>query len=123
MAHSNQVREFVIKNDGVFLVDVFLGPDGVLVGSARERQQLKDVAGVALKSHASSRTEKEIARKKKVLEAKIISLEEEFESVKDELSRTSMEESLTNELLEKSREELARKKIENESPNEAGKKK
>jgi circadian clock protein KaiC len=119
MAHSNQVREFVITTEGVFLVDVFLGPDGVLVGSARERQELKDVTGRALKTHASSRTEKAIERKKKVLEAKIVSLQEEFESIKDELSRTSMEESLTNELMEKNREELAKKKTENQSPNQA----
>jgi circadian clock protein KaiC len=123
MAHSNQVREFLITDDGLSLVDVFLGPDGVLVGSARERQQLKDFAGLALKTHASSRTEKEIARKKKVLEAKIAGLEEEFESVKDELNKTRAEEDLTKEIVRKSKEELAKKKPGNESPNEVRKKK
>ena len=37
-AHSNQVREFVMSSEGVKLVDVFLGPDGVLIGSARIEQ-------------------------------------------------------------------------------------
>ncbi|MET0837588.1 MAG: circadian clock protein KaiC [Marmoricola sp.] len=37
-AHSNQVREFVLSDDGPQLVDVYVGPDGVLTGSARVRQ-------------------------------------------------------------------------------------
>jgi circadian clock protein KaiC len=37
MAHSNQVREFRLTSHGIELVDVLIGPDGVLVGSARDR--------------------------------------------------------------------------------------
>jgi circadian clock protein KaiC len=41
MAHSNQVREFVMTDRGVMLLDVIRGPDGrVVIGSAREAQQL-----------------------------------------------------------------------------------
>jgi circadian clock protein KaiC len=39
MAHSNQVREFVITSEGIQLVDIFLGPEGVLTGSARKEAQ------------------------------------------------------------------------------------
>ena len=42
MKHSNQVREFVISDEGLDLVDVYLGPEGVLTGSAREEQQLSE---------------------------------------------------------------------------------
>src|SRR5690606_39601745 len=76
MKHSNQVREFVISDQGLSLVDVFLGPEGVLVGSVREAQELEEATGVALKTHASSRTVREIERKKLVLESKIASLKE-----------------------------------------------
>jgi circadian clock protein KaiC len=38
MRHSNQVREFLITSKGLKLVDIYLGPEGVLVGSAREAQ-------------------------------------------------------------------------------------
>lgn len=38
MAHSNKVREFLLTDMGVNLLDVVVGPDGVLIGSARERQ-------------------------------------------------------------------------------------
>jgi circadian clock protein KaiC len=41
MYHSNQVREFMITDNGLKLVNVFVGPEGVLTGSAREAQELK----------------------------------------------------------------------------------
>src|SRR5690606_9466449 len=38
MAHSNQLREFLITSSGVSLVDVYVGTEGVLTGSARLAQ-------------------------------------------------------------------------------------
>jgi circadian clock protein KaiC len=35
MGHSNQVREFLITGNGVRLVDIYMGEDGILTGSAR----------------------------------------------------------------------------------------
>lgn len=35
MAHSNQVREFVLRDEGIDIVDAFAGPEGVLLGTAR----------------------------------------------------------------------------------------
>src|SRR6476620_1052597 len=52
MKHSNQVREFVITDKGLDLVDVFLGPEGILTGSAREAQELNEVTGQVLRKHA-----------------------------------------------------------------------
>jgi len=37
MVHSNQVREFLLTDHGVDLLDVYVGPDGVLTGSARRK--------------------------------------------------------------------------------------
>ena len=65
MKHSNQVREFVITDQGLDLVDVYLGPEGVLTGSAREAQQLTEATGAVLRSHAVSRKDIEIGRKRK----------------------------------------------------------
>ena len=44
MAHSNQVREFLISNRGIDLVDVYIGPGGVLTGAARVAQTARDKA-------------------------------------------------------------------------------
>lgn len=108
MKHSNQVREFVITDEGLDLVDVYLGPEGVLTGSAREAQQLKLETGVALRDHAVSRKDREIERKRAVLEARVTALREEFESVQEELNRSYVEEELRNEVMEKNRIQMTR---------------
>ncbi len=123
MKHSNQVREFIITDEGLSLVDVFLGPEGVLVGSAREERQLSEVTGIALKSYATERKDKEIERKKKVLESKIESLAEEFETVKEDLNKTYIEERLKAEVLEKNRNEMTQKRLGGNSQKPSPKKK
>ncbi|WP_439555858.1 circadian clock protein KaiC [Dyadobacter sp.] len=110
MKHSNQVREFVISDDGIQLVNVFLGPEGVLTGSAREEQQLLEKTGLAIRDHAVSRKDREIERKKLVLESKIASLREEFESVQEELNKTYIEEELKKSIIEENRQELTQKR-------------
>ena len=116
MKHSNQVREFVITDNGLDLVDVYLGEDGVLTGSAREGQQVKEGTGVVLRTHALSQKDIAIQRKRKVLEAKIASLQEEFESVQDELNKSYIEEDLKKEIIEKNRKQM----IENRLTKNAG---
>ncbi|GAA4398456.1 circadian clock protein KaiC [Nibrella viscosa] len=110
MQHSKQVREFVISDNGLTLVDVYLGPGGVLTGSAREAQQLQEVTGLALRDHALGRKDREIERKRLVLEAKIQSLREEFESVQEELNKNYIEEELRKEVMEKNREQQIRQR-------------
>ena len=104
MAHSNRVREFVIQDTGLELVDVYLGPKGILVGSAREAEQLNELTGVELRADALTRKDRELERKRTVLEAKIASLRDEFESMQDELNRTFREEELTKQIKEKNRQ-------------------
>lgn len=115
MKHSNQVREFIITDEGLQLVDVYLGPEGVLIGSARKAQEMEEATGIELKTYAGTRRDREIQRKKTVLEAKIASLQEEFESVKDELSRTHQEEELRKQIMERNRSELTMNRYLNEN--------
>jgi len=45
MAHSNQVREFLLTDDGVELRDVYAGPSGDLItGSARDTLEAREKA-------------------------------------------------------------------------------
>jgi circadian clock protein KaiC len=106
MKHSNQVREFIITDNGLNLVDVYLGSEGVLTGSAREAEQLKEKTGAALHDHALDRKDREILRKRKVLESKISGLQTEFESVEEELNKVYMEEALRREIMETTRKEV-----------------
>jgi circadian clock protein KaiC len=108
MKHSNQVREFIITSKGLNLVDVYIGPDGVLTGSAREYQKLQEETEDILFKNTLSRKEKEIERRTKELAAKITSLTSEFESVKEELESKFVEQKLKAEVLENNRKKMTR---------------
>ena len=110
MGHSNQVREFIITSEGLDLVDVYLGPDGVLTGSAREAHILSEQTGLALHGQALSRKDREVSRKRKLLESKIASLQTEFESVEEELNKVYIEEELKKQVMEKTRSEMTDKR-------------
>ncbi|KAA2243601.1 KaiC family protein [Chitinophaga agrisoli] len=108
MKHSNQVREFVITDKGLELVDVYMGPEGILTGSARVAQQLQEETEKVLRAQAASRKEMVVERRRRVLEAKIAGLREEFESMQEELNRTYTEEDLKSEIQKDNRSRLAR---------------
>ena len=44
MAHSNQLREFLLTPKGIDLLDVYVGRDGVLTGSSRLSQEAREKA-------------------------------------------------------------------------------
>jgi len=106
MKHSNQVREFIITDRGIDLVEVYLGPAGVLTGSAREAQKLQEQTGEVLRTNAVSMKDREIQRKRRVLEAKIASLQSEFESAEEELNKIYIEEELVKSVSENNRQEM-----------------
>jgi len=61
MKHSNQVREFIISDRGLNLIEIYLGPNGVLLGSEREEQKLQKLKGQAL---IDQQERKEMARRR-----------------------------------------------------------
>jgi len=99
MKHSNQIREFIITDNGLDLVDVFLTEDGVLTGSAREARLLLEQTGEIIHEQAISRKDRELIRKRKVLESKIDSLRSEFESAEEELNKVYVEEALKKQIM------------------------
>ncbi|WP_133576918.1 circadian clock protein KaiC [Pedobacter metabolipauper] len=106
MKHSNQVREFVIGEEGLSLLDVYLGPEGILTGSAREAHKLEEQTGQKLHTNALDRKDRELERKRKVLESKIDSLRTEFESTEEELNKIYTEEKIKNEVILQTREQM-----------------
>jgi circadian clock protein KaiC len=84
MAHSNQIREFVLTNHGIELREVYVGSSGVLTGSARIAQKAIENAEVLTRKHDIERKKREIERKRKALEAQIISLYANFDSQESE---------------------------------------
>jgi circadian clock protein KaiC len=116
--HSNQVREFIITDKGLDLVEVYLGPEGVLTGSAREAQKLQEQTGVLLRDHAVSSKDRELIRKRKVLEAKISNLQMEFESTEEELNKTYQQEELIKRITENTRDEITNRRRGEQSDQE-----
>jgi circadian clock protein KaiC len=110
MKHSNQVREFIITDKGLDLVEVYLGPEGVLTGSAREAQKLQEQTGVLLRDYAVNSKDRELVRKRKVLEAKISSLQIEYESAEEELNKTYQQEELIKKMHENTRDKITNRR-------------
>jgi circadian clock protein KaiC len=85
MAHSNQIREFLITDKGIDLVDVYVGLAGVLTGTARMAQEAEGKAEDFIRGQEISAKKRELERKHKVLEARIAELRAGFEAEEEEL--------------------------------------
>jgi circadian clock protein KaiC len=84
MAHSNQIREFLLTDHGVELRDVYVGASGVLTGSARLAQEAQEQAGKLTRHQETEHRQLELERKRKALEAQISALRAEFEAQETE---------------------------------------
>lgn len=78
MAHSNQLREFRLTDHGIDLLDVYVGPEGVLTGSARLAQEAREAAAAQARHQAIAGKERELHRLREVLAAQTAALQAEF---------------------------------------------
>jgi circadian clock protein KaiC len=78
MAHSNQIREFLITADGIELQDVYVGPEGVLTGSLRAAQEARERAAALAREQEAQRRSRELERRRTTLEAQIKVLQAEI---------------------------------------------
>jgi circadian clock protein KaiC len=79
MPHSNQVREFVFSDHGVDLVDVYLAGERVLTGTARIAQEAQERAASELRTQDHDRRLRDLANRRKALDAQIAALHAEAE--------------------------------------------
>ena len=86
--HSNQIREFLITQQGVDLIDVYTGPEGVLTGSARIAQAAKDASFEEEQRRTLESRVRAFERKRAALMAQIASLQAEIEVGAAELSQS-----------------------------------
>lgn len=77
-AHSNQVREFVLTSRGAELLDVYVGPQGVLTGSARMAQLADERAAANARRARGDRRRSDLARRTAQVEQQITALREEI---------------------------------------------
>ena len=88
MNHSNQIREFILSAEGIKLVEVYLGPSGMLTGSARValEEQERD-ASIRLADESELKLA-QLERKRKAMEAHIAALRAEFEADAAEVEKS-----------------------------------
>jgi circadian clock protein KaiC len=94
MEHSNQIREFVLTDDGLRLLDVYLGAEGVLTGSARVSQEMREKAVVTFRLQELETRRRELERKRRIFEARMIMLRAEFEAEEEIIQQTISESEL-----------------------------
>jgi circadian clock protein KaiC len=108
MAHSNQIREFLLTGHGVELRDVYLGPEGVLTGSMRLAQEAREQAATLTRQQEIDRRQRELERKRQALEAQIAAQRSQFEAEQDELKLLLSQELTVAERLREGLEEMGR---------------
>ncbi len=75
MPHSNQIREFVMSDSGIELIDPYIGSEGVFMGSAKAMQEARDNARLINMT-------REIRHKRDLLEEKLVEYEAKMNTLK-----------------------------------------
>ena len=110
MAHSNQIREFLITARGIELTEVYVGPEGVLTGSARAAQEARAKAAALARRQEMERKQRDLERRRKSLEAQTAALRAEFESVEEEARWLATQDQAREDVLAEERTEIARRR-------------
>jgi circadian clock protein KaiC len=80
MAHSNQIREFVMSSDGIDLLDACIGPGGVLVGAARAAESARESAAVVAVKQEGVRLRHTMERKRGAVERQVAALRSAYDT-------------------------------------------
>ena len=108
MAHSNQIREFILSNPGAQIVDVYLDAEGVLTGSARTAREAKERAEKLARQQQLERARRDLQRKRQVLEARIAALQAEFAAEEEGLMAAIIRDEHREIALEEDRSRITR---------------
>jgi circadian clock protein KaiC len=84
MAHSNQMREFVLTDRGIQLTDVYAGQGVVLTGSARMIQEAKDRAQEIVERDEAALRRRELEQAQRRLQAQVSDLMAQSELLEEE---------------------------------------
>ncbi|MDX6665691.1 MAG: circadian clock protein KaiC [Solirubrobacteraceae bacterium] len=87
MAHSNQIREFLLTDQGIELADVYVGPQGVLTGSARQAQEALELSDGTARLEDLEQRRVNLERRRESVEAAAAALWREFDGEADSVGR------------------------------------
>lgn len=120
MAHSSQLREFLITDNGLDAREVYFGPEGVLTGSARVEQEAREAADALSWSQGIERKQRDLDRKRKAMEAQIAALRANLEAEEEELERAVTEARAREGQLKTDRSAMASNRTAGPSDNSRG---
>jgi circadian clock protein KaiC len=107
MAHSNQVREFVLTDKGVELVDIYASPAGSFMGTARLTQMAVDEAAEVVRREGVASRERQMEEKRRAFEARIAAMRSDFEVEMKELETIIAQEKSRDKILAAERKSLS----------------
>jgi circadian clock protein KaiC len=107
MAHSNQLREFVLSDKGIQLLDLYRGTEGVLFGSARMSQESREVAERLLRNEEIERKQRELDSKRQVMESEIAVIKARFAREEDEMKTVIGQDAYREKAVEKAKKEIS----------------
>jgi len=108
MAHSNQVREFLLTDHGIELIDAYVGSEGVLMGSARSSQLARERAAEIDRQLLTERKQRELQRKQELYEAQLMALKGQYETERDAILRDLDEDERRRKVMADERLQIAR---------------
>ena len=108
MPHSNQIREFLMTSRGIRLRDVYLGPGGVLTGSARVAQEAEERREEMRNRQESQRNEAAARSNLRSLDVRIAALMAERETHERDLSALMGDDQARRKAVTADRETLGR---------------
>jgi circadian clock protein KaiC len=106
-SHSNQVREYRMTDAGIELIDVYVGSEGVLTGTARLTQEAREQAAAERRRQVIDQHKRELARRREGLEREIAALQATLEIEQIEAQTLSVEEKAHETMLARDRALMA----------------
>ncbi|HEV7514436.1 MAG TPA: circadian clock protein KaiC [Candidatus Acidoferrum sp.] len=110
MAHSNQIREFVLSRTGVHLLPAYVGSGAVYTGSARLAQEAREKAEVVRERQQLEEKRKEFSARRTVLESQIAALRDELSSGDAEFARQTRRRNERQQRVALDRQEMGKKR-------------
>jgi circadian clock protein KaiC len=107
MPHSNQIREFLLTENGIRLINAYIGPSGVLTGSSRLAQEAKERVEAIVRGAEAERKKLELSRKRQAMEAHIAATRAAFTAEEAELLRSIEENAQREQRAEQDRSDMA----------------
>jgi circadian clock protein KaiC len=108
MAHSNQVREFIITSHGIRLVEAYLGQEGVLTGSARLSQQNREDAKQQQAKEEIERQKLALDHRRRTMEAQVEVLRAGFLAEQEEFAQKAANSKVRGEQMVTERKAMAK---------------